>query len=119
VDDVCAHERRLVQAMIAGLECGPPSLHWYGPRTPAQRTGVFSVRVDSIDDPRRLSELLEREHGVLTRPGLHCAPLAHQTIGTFDRGGTVRLSIGPFVELEDVAHAAEALRRIAERPTDG
>ena len=87
----------------------------YGPWEVALRSGVFSVNVDGLT-PLELAGRLEKDFGILTRPGLHCAPLAHKTIGTYP-AGTCRLSFGPFTTEEDVRRAAEALSRIAERDT--
>ena len=77
------------------------------------------MRVEGFD-PLELARVLEREYGILTRPGLHCAPLAHRTIGTFVEGlaegtpqGTTRLSFGPFLEVPDVKYAADALAAVA------
>jgi hypothetical protein len=54
---------------------------------------------------------LESEYGILTRVGLHCAPSAHKTLGTFP-GGTVRFSFGYFNTEDDVDTAVKALREI-------
>lgn len=105
------HELALCRQMAAGLEA-IPGLRWFGPREPQQRVGVFSVRIDGLQ-PAELSTILEQQFGILTRSGLHCAPLAHRTIGTFDSGGTTRLSVGPFLQAEDVRAATDALARIA------
>jgi len=84
----------------------------YGPRDPQRRTAVFSVRIDDLD-PEDVSERLEAEHGILTRSGIHCAPLAHATIGTHDQGGTTRLSFGSFNTPADVDRCAGALAALA------
>ena len=72
--------------------------------------------VISLDFPGRdngeVAFLLESRYGVLTRCGLHCAPLAHQTLGTFPKG-TVRFSIGCFNTPEEILTAAEAVQQIA------
>jgi selenocysteine lyase/cysteine desulfurase len=116
VDHLWDHERALTERMLDGLST-IPGLQCYGPRTPERRLGVFSVRLDGWDDPVRLAEMLERDFGILTRAGIHCAPLAHQTIGTSRLGGTTRLSFGPFLQPEDVDRSVEALDRIARRST--
>jgi cysteine desulfurase family protein len=92
---------------------GVEGLRVYGPRDLSQRTGVFSVNIDGIP-PGELAGSLERDFGVLTRPGIHCAPLAHETIGTHPEG-TCRLSFGPFTTENHVARAAEALSLIAQQ----
>jgi selenocysteine lyase/cysteine desulfurase len=73
---------------------------------------VFSVNVAGMS-PHELSGAIERDFGVLTRAGLHCAPPAHRTIGTYP-AGTCRLSFGAFTTEDDVRLAAAALTRIAE-----
>ncbi len=106
------HELTLMQLMLEGLDT-VPGLTLYGPRALEQRTGVFSIRMAGFSHPQALSDRLERDHGILSRAGIHCAPLAHATIGTLDAGGTTRLSLGPFVTVEDVTRVIEALRAIA------
>jgi cysteine desulfurase / selenocysteine lyase len=87
-------------------------LTYYGPRGVKNRIGVFSVRVEG-HDPHELSAALESSFGLLTRSGIHCAPLAHEAIGTAALGGTTRFSFGPFVTPEDVSYAADSLAQIA------
>lgn len=106
-----AHERALCEQFIeetAGIE----GLTVYGPRDARQRVGVFSVRVAGFS-PEELSGVLEGEFGVLTRSGLHCAPLAHETIGTHAEGGTTRISFGAMNTSGDVSRCAEGLARVA------
>ena len=74
------------------------------------RAGVVSVDFLRTDNGE-MAFRLEREYGVLTRVGLHCAPLAHRTLGTFPQGA-VRFSVGPFTtfaEIDTAAGAVEAL----------
>ena len=74
------------------------------------RAGVVSVDFLRADNGE-MAFRLEREYGVLTRVGLHCAPLAHRTLGTFPQGA-VRFSVGPFTtfaEIDTAAGAVEAL----------
>jgi selenocysteine lyase/cysteine desulfurase len=75
---------------------------------------VFSVNVDGFQSPSALAEVLEADFGLLTRSGMHCAPLAHQTIGTHP-AGTCRLSFGPFTTEAHVRRAAEALATVAQQ----
>ncbi|GKU25831.1 aminotransferase class V-fold PLP-dependent enzyme [Clostridium folliculivorans] len=68
-----------------------------------RRTSTVSFNI--LDrDPSEISFILDKQYGIITRTGLHCAPLAHKTIGTFPTG-TVRISLGYFNSLDD----AEAL----------
>jgi selenocysteine lyase/cysteine desulfurase len=54
------------------------------------------------------------ERGIACRTGLHCAPAAHRTIGSLARGGTVRVSPGPFTTEEETERAAAAFREIGK-----
>ena len=110
VQKLAAHELDLIRTFLdaAGIE----GLTIYGPPGVKHRTGVFSVRLEGYD-PQELSAVLETSYGILTRAGIHCAPLAHESIGTASGGGTTRLSFGPFVTPQDVQYATDALAQIA------
>lgn len=107
------HDEKLCRLFMQ-LTDGVEHLTVYGPRDVAHRSGVFSVNVDGFDSPRALADVLEADFGLLTRPGIHCAPLAHQTIGTHPIG-TCRLSFGAFTTEAQVRHAAQALQTVAQR----
>lgn len=119
VDKLWAHQRALMATMLEALtgDLTPPGLSLVGPQTIKHRCGVFSVSVDGFEHPQQLADLLEREFGVLTRAGLHCAPLAHQTFGTHRLGGTTRFSFGPFLTVPDVLYACDALAQICHQAT--
>lgn len=110
VDALWAHERACMAAMLDGLRRAP-GIRLIGPQTLEERCGVFSIVADGLS-PDHLTALLESEYGILTRAGLHCAPLAHQTVGTYD-SGTTRLSLGPFLTEQDVVAATDAIARIS------
>ncbi|MFW6062075.1 MAG: aminotransferase class V-fold PLP-dependent enzyme, partial [Planctomycetota bacterium] len=111
VEQIRRHDEDLCRLFLERTE-GVENLTVYGPRDLAHRAGVFSVRVGGLT-PQELAELLERDFGLLTRPGVHCAPLAHKTIGTHPVG-TCRFSFGPFTTEDNVRHAAAALAQIAQ-----
>ena len=113
VDNLYAHERALTAAMLRMFESMPKSVQLYGPTKLDERVGVFSIRVAGYDKPQALSEVLEERFGLLTRSGLHCAPLAHRTMGSFELGGTTRFSLGPFNTLAHVEQIGNALRELA------
>lgn len=77
------------------------------------RTAVISL-VSTKKDNALVAFELDQLYGIMTRVGLHCAPLAHQTLGTFP-GGTLRISFGHFNNQDDVAYCLEALKRILSR----
>ena len=113
IENLAAHDRELVATFLEGIsEVAIRGLTYYGPRGVKHRSGVFSVRLEGLE-PVELSAILESSYGILTRPGIHCAPLAHEAIGTLDRGGTTRFSFGPFLSAPDVNYATDALGEIA------
>lgn len=78
-------------------------------QSPAEsRVGLISLTHDQFD-PHDLATIMESSVGVSSRAGLHCAPLIHQSIGTFDRGGSLRLSVGPFNTEQDIETAGQFL----------
>jgi len=111
VETLHANHMDLVRTFIDGVGM-IDGLRYYGPQGVKNRIGVFSVRVEGYD-PHELSAVLESNFGILTRSGIHCAPLAHQAIGTADKGGTTRFSFGPFLSRQDVKFATDALAEIA------
>ena len=113
VDNLWTHEQQLVRAMMGRLgDLAEFGLTYLGPRKVEDRCGVFSVRVEGFDEPQTLSDLLEEKFGILTRSGIHCAPLAHKTFGTHRVAGATRLSFGPFLTMEDVDYVNNALSQI-------
>lgn len=111
VDQLAGREMDLVRTFIEGVS-DINGLTYYGPPGVKHRLGVFSVTVEGYS-PHELSAVLETHYGILTRSGIHCAPLAHQAIGTAQQGGTTRFSFGPFLTKQDVKYATDALADIA------
>ncbi|MGP1419054.1 MAG: aminotransferase class V-fold PLP-dependent enzyme [Sphaerochaetaceae bacterium] len=86
------------------------SLTIHGPGLNAKRTPLVSVSCSRMDISE-LARLLEERGGIETRVGLHCAPLAHRSLGTFPTG-TLRLSPGPFTTLDEIDLTAGLIREI-------
>ena len=110
VESIRAREAELNELLISGLQ-NIPGVTVYGTRNPAEMTAVVSCRIAG----QHVSEVglrLDDEYGILCRVGLHCAPSAHKTIGTFPEG-TIRLAPGIFTSLEDIRICISALERIA------
>lgn len=110
VERIGYHEAALCAKMAAllrgidGMEvfCSPNGL----------QSGVLSVRHSRLDPETMCAEL--GKAGVAARCGLHCAPLAHETVGTADTG-TVRFSFSPFTRQSEVVTAADLCKKIAAR----
>ena len=115
VESLRRHEVALCQRFLDGV-ANIDGLMLYGPRDVEQRVGVFSVRVEGME-PSEMSAVLESEFDILTRSGIHCAPWAHDTLGTHADGGATRLSFGAFTTEAEVDACVEALAAVAA-PTD-
>lgn len=109
VEAVAAHDRALTARFLDGIR-SIPGVSLIGPDTVEGRVGVVSLDFPGRDNAE-VAEALERDYGILTRCGLHCAPSAHKTLGTFPRG-TVRLSWGWFSTEADLDRALEAVRLV-------
>lgn len=104
------HEMALCSRFLQGLE-DIPHVRLCGTRDLSRRVGVISVDFLRRDNAEA-AYALETEYGILTRCGLHCAPSAHRTLGTFPQG-TVRFSLGFASTEADVDAALHALRALA------
>jgi len=78
------------------------------------RVAVFSLRIAGYS-PIELAKRFEEDFGLLTRPGLHCAPHIHEALGTAGSGGTTRFSFGAFTTSDDIARAVEAIKILAQQ----
>ena len=110
VEAVQAHDRALSQRFLDGART-IPGVVLVGPDTVEGRVGVFSLDFLGKDNAEAASALEER-FVILTRCGLHCAPSAHRTLGTFPRG-TVRLSFSWFTTESEVDRALEAIAAVS------
>jgi len=78
----------------------------------ANHIGVIAFNLDGLE-AGETGTLLDVDHGIACRTGLHCAPLVHEQIGTDAVKGAVRFGVGPFNTEDEIAHAVEAVREIA------
>lgn len=82
----------------------------HGDLNPSNGTSCISITNSKLD-VSELSFILDSDYGISNRSGLHCAPLAHKTIGTYPNG-TVRLSLGYFNTLEEIKYTVDSLNKI-------
>ena len=110
VERVHEREAALTRRLLAGLQ-RIPGLLVYGPRDAERQLGTVSFNIEGLD-PSEVGLRLDEEFEILCRVGLHCAPAAHRTIGTFP-SGSVRWSLGYFTTAAEVDEAVAALEKIA------
>lgn len=104
------HEQELTEALIRELR-HMAGIKIYGPGDSRLMTAVISFNLEGVDCGE-VSLRLDQEYGIITRSGLHCAPLAHQTIGTAGLGAC-RISPGLFTTVDEIHTVIEAVRHIA------
>ncbi len=109
-ENIQAREAELTQLLLAGLG-DIVNVHIYGPASNSGRTAVVSFTLDGMDSGL-VAHTLDREYGIACRAGLHCAPWAHQTLGTL-KTGTVRFSPGYFNTQGEIEQAIAAVRELA------
>jgi cysteine desulfurase family protein len=110
VESIRAHEVALSRALLDGLRA-IPGVTVYGTRDPERQTATVAFNIAGMS-PSEAGLRLDDEFGILCRVGLHCAPAAHKTIGTFP-DGTVRFGLGAFNTAEEVGLAVDAVRQLA------
>ena len=105
-------ERKLTERFLRSMEELEEEglLRIIGKHGTKDRVGVVSV-LPLRQDPAETAFLLDEKYGIATRVGLHCAPAAHRTLGTWPTG-TMRFSFGPFSTEDEIDEAARAMGEI-------
>lgn len=110
IDRIRKHEVALTERLWQRLEdLGGYEL--FGHRDLERRVGTISLTSEAIP-ATEIGGILDQAFDIAIRPGLHCAPYIHRSLGTFPEG-TVRVSPGPFSTEDDIDHLARALAEIA------
>ena len=112
VDNISRHELDLIDEAEFQLD-RVPGLTIYVPKDRMLRGAVLSFSVAGIDASMLAAEL-DRNYDIAVRAGLHCAPEAHRTIGTFP-GGTIRLSPGWSTTSEDISFFSDAVKQCVNK----
>ncbi len=112
VEQIREHESYLMEKLIEGLK-KIPRLKCYDPENGVERIAMLSFNLTEIS-PSDVAFRLEREFGILCRSGLHCAPSAHRTIGTFPEG-TVRFGLSVFNTETEIERTIQAVSIISKQ----
>lgn len=111
LEEIRAKEEKLTGKLLAGLQ-ELPGVIIYGPQDATRQTGTVAINIQDVDNAE-LSFVLDKKFGIMTRPGLHCAPIAHRTMGTFPEG-VLRISIGHFTTEEEVDYLLSSLQKVVD-----
>jgi cysteine desulfurase family protein len=111
VETIRAYEVALARQMIDGLR-NIPGVTVYGGQDAARQTATVSFNIRGME-PSEVGLRLDEECGIMCRVGLHCAPAAHRSLGTFPTG-TVRFGLGVFSTAEQVEAGVDAVHRFVQ-----
>lgn len=112
LDAIREHETQCMRRLLAGLS-DLPALELYGSGGAEERGGALSFNLKGVD-PSTVAFRLDREFSICVRSGLHCAPEAHRSIGTYPNG-TVRVSPNRMNRTEEIDEFITAIAAIAEK----
>ena len=110
LEKIREHEIKLTEELIKGLKkINGVKIH--GNQNAKASSSVVSITVNNFD-VADLGGILIDSFGIITRTGLHCAPLAHEFLGTLNTGGTLRISPGYFNAEGDIKKILSGLKEI-------
>jgi cysteine desulfurase family protein len=111
IGQIKSREENLTKMFIEGIK-NLPGIILYGQTSPDRRIPIVSFNIAGMD-PGAVALELDERFAIMSRAGLHCAPAAHRTIGTYP-AGTVRFSFSYFNTEEQIIKSIEALRQISK-----
>lgn len=111
IETIRAREKALTAGLLAGLG-EIAGVEIYGTQDASKQTATVAFNIRGLE-ASTVGLRLDEEFNILSRVGLHCAPTAHQTLGTFPNG-SVRFGLGAFNQPEDVRAAVNAVRLLAK-----
>ena len=113
IENIHNREKKLTELFLKKIKEMDPDgekIRLVGKESEAGRTSVVSIQTPERD-VSEIAYLLDKNYGIMTRVGLHCAPNAHKTLDTYPTG-TVRFSFGYFNTEEEVLFAVKALEEL-------
>ncbi len=109
MENILAHAQSLTDRLLEGLS-RIPRVTVYKVKDRSRQAPTVSFNLEG-SEPREIGAILDQAFDIKVRPGLHCAPAAHKTLGTFP-SGTIRLSPGYFNTLEEINFSLQAIEKI-------
>jgi len=112
IENIYEHEMALARRLAEGLQ-QVEGITLYCCDDLENHLSTISLNIEGID-AGNVGIMLDVDHDIATRTGLHCAPLVHKQLGTLEMHGSVRFSIGAFNTDQDIDAAIQAVTAIAE-----
>lgn len=112
LEKIRGHEKELTKYFIEELK-KIDMVKIYGPQDAEKQGAVVSINIGE-EDSSEIAFILDNVFNIATRSGLHCASMAHKTMGTLDQG-TIRFSMGYFNTKDDIDKAVDAIKNICDQ----
>jgi len=109
LEKIHGQEMKLLARLRDGLS-GLEGLKLHCEEELSNHVALLTVNIEGME-PEDLGTILDGDFGVLGRVGLHCAPLVHETLGTYPEGG-FRFSLGPFNTEEEIDRTIAAMAAV-------
>jgi len=110
IDKILTHEQNLTTSLLEGLY-QVPGINVQAVKDEKRQAPIVSFTADNIE-PGEVGTILDQAFDIKVRTGLHCAPVAHKTFGTYPLG-TIRVSPGYFNTMKEIELIVKAIERIA------
>jgi len=106
IGEILKHERRMLECLCDGLDT--ERFHLFKSEDMYKQCGVVSIKHRKMGCDELAKHLADA--GICVRSGIHCAPLAHVSAGTY-QGGTLRISFSPFVTESQLQYVCRVLNK--------
>lgn len=110
IQNIKTKEMNMTKKVIEGMK-RIEGISLYAPLNIENQVGIISFNLEGYS-PDELGQVLDEDFNIAVRTGYHCAPLIHDFLGTREKGGTVRISLGYFNEEEEIDSLLEGLENL-------
>jgi cysteine desulfurase / selenocysteine lyase len=111
IENLAFYKHMLIKRLYEGI-CAIDRIKIYSKNIIESNSGIIAFNFEEVDSTE-VSYVLDKVYGVASRAGLHCAPMAHETLGTLKRG-IVRLSVSCFNTIDEIDITINAIKEIGD-----
>jgi len=112
-DAICMKKKNLIERLYEGIAANR-RIRLYSTIEGYENSGIIAFLIEGMDSSE-VSNILDSKYHIATRPGFHCAPLAHKAIGTY-KTGLVRLSPGYFTTPDEIQYTVDSINELTTVP---
>lgn len=111
IEKIREHKNNLIESFYDGVK-NIQGIKLFSRNEASRNSGIIALNVEGLESTE-VSYILDKKYGIETRAGLHCAPMAHTTLGTL-KSGIVRFSFSYFNVIEEIEYTVGALEKISK-----